>query len=363
MKVSLADFALAFGPAEYFSLAVLGLSLISALSMGFVLRSIIGMLFGLLILTIGIDPASGAERFVFHIELLEGIPFLPALIGLFALSEVFYMLEEVFDPPEPVEDIPKITGSFSYLRPYPKTVLRGSVIGYFIGVIPGAGSSIASLVSYGMAKRASKKGDTFGKGNPEGVVASETANNASVCGALAPLLALGIPGSASTAILIGGLTIQGLQPGPLLFQNNPEIPYSIFASLIIGIPIMMVLGLFGVRMWIKVTTIPKGIVASVVGGISVLGAYASTNSEFTIGITVFFGIVGYLFRKMKINPAPIVLALVLGVMMETNFRRAMLMSGDDLMFFITKPISLVLLVISLIVLFLPLLQKLIPWKN
>jgi len=359
----MADFALAFGPAEYFSLAVLGLSLISALSMGFVLRSIIGMLFGLLILTIGIDPASGAERFVFHIELLEGIPFLPALIGLFALSEVFYMLEEVFDPPKPVEDIPKITGSFSYLRPYPKTVLRGSVIGYFIGVIPGAGSSIASLVSYGMAKRASKKGDTFGTGNPEGVVASETANNASVCGALAPLLALGIPGSASTAILIGGLTIQGLQPGPLLFQNNPEIPYSIFTSLVLGIPIMMILGLFGVRMWIKVTSIPKGIVASVVGGISILGAYASTNSEFTIGITVFFGIVGYLFRKMDINPAPIVLALVLGVMMETNFRRAMLMSGDDLMIFVIKPISLVLLVISVIVLFLPFLQKLIRWKK
>jgi putative tricarboxylic transport membrane protein len=359
----MADVALAFGPAEYFSLAVLGLSLVSALSMGFIIRSIIGMLFGLLVLTIGIDPVSGAERFVLHIELIEGIPFLPALIGLFALSEVFYMLEEVLDPPKPIKDIPKIRGSFGVLRPYPKTVLKSSVIGYFVGVIPGAGSSIASLVSYGVAKRSSKEGHTFGEGNPEGIVASETANNASVCGALAPLLALGIPGSASTAILIGGLTIQGLQPGPLLFVNNPEIPYSIFASLLAGIPIMVILGLFGVRLWVGVTTIPKGIVATVVAGICILGAYASTNSVFTIGITVFFGIIGYIFRKMHINPAPIVLALVLGVMMETNFRRAMIMSGDDLIFFLTKPISAVLLVMASIVLLFPLLQKIIPRQN
>lgn len=353
----MADFALAFGPAEYFALAVLGLSLVSALSMGAVMRSIVGLLFGLLVITIGIDPISGAERFVVLEGLLDGIPFLPALIGLFALSEVFALLEDALDPPTPIKDIPKVSISPRVLAPYIKTLLRSSFIGYFIGVIPGAGSSIASLVSYGIAKRASKEGDTFGKGNPEGLVASEAANNASVSGALAPLLALGIPGSASAAILIGGLTIQGVQPGPLLFDNNPEIPYSIFASLIVGLPIMVVLGLAGVRVWVGVTAIPKGIVATVVAGICLLGAYASTNDIFTVGVTVFFGIIGYLMRKAHIRPAPIVLALVLGYMMESNFRRSMLMSGDDLTFLVTKPISATLLILAGLVLFLPVIQK------
>lgn len=184
--------------------------------------------------------------------------FFMALIGLFALSEVFILLEEALDPPTPVKEIPKVSGTIGILRPYFKTLARSSIIGYFIGVIPGAGSSIASLVSYGVAKRGSKEGDTFGKGNPEGVVASEAANNASVSGALAPLLALGIPGSARAAILIGGLTIQGVQSGPLLFDKIPEIPYSIFASLFVGLPIMMILGLAGVRLWVRVTAMPKG---------------------------------------------------------------------------------------------------------
>jgi putative tricarboxylic transport membrane protein len=243
------------------------------------------------------------------------------------------------------------------LRPYLKTLMRSSLIGYFIGVIPGAGSSIASLVSYGMAKRNSKEEDTFGKGNPEGLVASEAANNASVSGALAPLLALGIPGSASAAILIGGLTIQGVQPGPLLFSKNPEIPYSIFASLIVGLPIMMLIGLIGVRLWVGVTAIPKGIVATVVAGICILGAYASTNDVFTVYITVFFGIIGYIMRKVHIRPAPIVLALVLGVLMESNFRRAMLMSGGDMTSFFTHPISAILLCLAVLVLFLPMMKK------
>ena len=353
---TMADFALAFGPAEYFALAVLALSLVGALNTGAMIRSIIGLLFGLLIVTIGIDPISGSERFVLHLGLLDGIPFLPALIGLFALSEVFTLLEEALDPPTPIKEIQSLGRSPSVLRPYLKTLVQSSLVGYLVGVIPGAGSSIASLVSYSIAKRGSKESNTFGKGNPEGIVASEAANNASVSGALAPLLALGIPGSASAAILIGGLTIQGVQPGPLLFENNPEIPYSIFASLIIGLPFMILLGLAGVRLWVGVTTIPKGIVATVVAGICLLGAYASTNDVFTVGITVFFGVTGYILRKVNIKPAPIILALVLGYMMEVNFRRAMLMSGDDLSFLVEKPISAFLLVIACAILALPLLK-------
>jgi putative tricarboxylic transport membrane protein len=160
------------------------------------------------------------------------------------------------------------------------------------------------------------------------------------------------------AILIGGLTIQGLQPGPLLFENSPEIPYSIFAALLVSVPIMVIFGLMGLRLWVRVTAIPKGIVAVVVAAICILGSYASTNSVFTIGITVVFGIIGYIFRKAKINPAPIVLALVLGVMMETNFRRAMTMSGNDWGFFFTKPISAILLGAALLVLLGPIFRNL-----
>lgn len=357
----MAGFALAFGPAEYFALAVLGLSLVSALSSGSTLKAFLGLLFGLLLVTIGIDPFSGEPRFVIHYGLLEGIPFLPALIGLFALSEVFFMIEEAKDKPTPIRSAPPMSGALGVLGGYWRTLARSSIIGYLVGVIPGAGSSVASLVSYGTAKRYAKDSNSFGKGNPEGVVASEAANNASVSGALAPLLALGIPGSASAAVLIGGLTIQGLEPGPLLFANNPEVPYSVFLSLLLGIPIMLAVGLMGTRVWIRVTLIPKGIVATSVAGICLLGAYASSNDIFTVGVTVFFGIAGYLLRKIGVHPAPIVLALVLGNMMESNFRRAMVMSGDDWTFLVSKPISIVLLGCAFFILLQPLVEYL--WRR
>jgi len=363
----MAGFALAFGPTEYFALAVLGLSLVSVLGAESKLKSLVGLLFGLLLVTIGIDSFSGQIRFASHVGLLEGIPFLPALIGLFALSEVFYMLEGSKTKASPMTTIPRATGprgtgAVGMLVKFWRTLLSSSFIGYFVGVIPGAGSSVASLVSYGIAKRTSKDPDSFGKGNPEGIVASEAANNASVSGALAPLLALGIPGSASAAVLIGGLAIQGLEPGPMLFTRNPEMPYSIFVSLFFGMPLMVALGLLGVPLWMKVTLIPKGIVATVVAGICLLGSYAFSNSIFTIGVTVFFGVAGYLLRKAGIHPAPIVLALVLGKLLEVNFRRAMIISGDSWTVFFSTPISIVLLSTSCIILFGPLLARLLERK-
>ena len=239
-------------------------------------------------------------------------------------------------------------------------VLRSSFIGYAVGVIPGAGAAIASLVSYGFAKRASKAAerDSYGKGNPDGVVASEVANNAAVSGALAPLLALGVPGSASAAVLIGGLTIQGLQPGPMLFVNNPQIPYSIFVSLLVGLPIMTAIGLLGVPLWVRLTRIPPGAIATLVACICVLGAFASSNNSFEVLVTVVFGIIGYVLRKVDIHPAPIVLALVLGYMMESNLRRAMIVGNDNLLFLVSRPIAIVLLLGAVIVVASPLLGRL-----
>ncbi|MCF6411596.1 tripartite tricarboxylate transporter permease [Pseudalkalibacillus salsuginis] len=355
--VPMASFALEFGPTEYFALAIFGLSLVSSLSQESLLKGMLSMLLGLLIITIGLDPVMGTPRFVFSNGLFEGVPFLPALIGLFALSEVFYMLENVKEKPPKEEKLKGIGAPLSLFKKMWLTLLRAPILGYVIGVIPGAGTTIASLVSYNEAKRVSKQKETFGKGNPEGIAASEGANNAAVSGAFAPLLALGIPGSASAAIIIGALTIQGVQPGPLLFTENPEIPYSIFAALLVGVPIMAIVGLSGVRLWAKVVLIPRSILAVFVSGICVLGAYSYSNSMFPVWVMIIFGIFGYLLRKTNVPTTPMVLALVLGAMMETNFRRAITVSGGDYTFFFHRPITLVLLILSIGTLLLPIIQR------
>ncbi|MBE0557754.1 MAG: tripartite tricarboxylate transporter permease, partial [Proteobacteria bacterium] len=351
--VPLALFALAFGPSEYFALAIFGLSLVSSLGGKSHLRGFIAMFIGLLVVTVGLDPINGSFRYVFHMNLMEGIPFLPALIGLFALSEVFYMLEDVRERPIKPEPIRGLGVELSFIRGKWFTFVRSSLLGYIIGVIPGAGTTIASLVSYNEAKRWAKEPETFGAGNPEGIVGSEAANNSAVSGALAPMLALGVPGSASAAILIGALTIQGVQPGPLLFSKNPEIPYSIFATLLFAVPFMVAIGLFGLRIWMKVTNIPKGLLATCVTAICVIGAYASSNNLYPVWVMIFSGIFGYLLRKVDIPMAPIVLALVLGFMAEVNFRRAYIHSNGDFSAFVTHPITMILLVLSVLTMVVP----------
>ncbi|MFZ5634384.1 MAG: tripartite tricarboxylate transporter permease [Bacillota bacterium] len=355
--VPLAGMALAFGPSEYFALAVFGLSLVSSLGGKSLLKGFLAMVIGLLAVTIGLDPINGIPRYAFTVDLFEGIPFLPALIGLFALSEVLYMLEDVREKPVEPAPLHGLGVDLNFFRQRWLTLIRSPLIGYIIGVIPGAGATIASLVSYNEARRVSREKDLFGKGNPEGIMASEAANNSAVSGALAPLLALGVPGSASTAILIGALTIQGVQPGPLLFTKNPEIPYSIFASLLISVPLMVAIGLGGARIWMKVTNIPKSLLATIVAGICVLGAYANSNSMYPVWVMIICGILGYILRKIDIPMAPVVLALVLGFMMEVNFRRALITSGGDLSIFFSHPITVVLLVAALLTLITPIIQE------
>lgn len=356
--VPMAAMALQFGPVEYFALAIFGLSLISSLSEGSVVKGFVAMFFGLLIISIGIDPIVGVPRFAVTTDLLGGVPFLPALVGLFALSEVLFMLEKSDIKRNKVEKITGLGVSSAEVMSIKKTLfIKAPLLGYVIGVIPGAGATIASLISYNEAKRSSKDSGSFGKGNIEGIAASEGANNAAVPGALAPLLALGIPGSASAAILIGALTMQGLQPGPQLFTDNPEIPYSLFAALLIAAPIMLVVGLTGVRLWVNVTKIPNNILAVIVAGICIVGAYAYSNSMYSVWVMLLFGIFGYFIRKLKIPTTPIVLAMVLGFMMEVNFRRGMIVADGDLAFLFTRPISLVLITLSVITLLLPLIQS------
>ena len=266
------------------------------------------------------------------------------------------MIEKSTDASVPLKRLPGASGKLGLMRPHFGTLLRSTLIGYVVSVIPGHGATISSVVSYAFQKRISRQPETFGKGNPEGLIASESAANASVPGALVPMLALGIPGSASTAVLIGALTLHGVDPGPLLFSNDPQIPYSIFAAMLISMPIMVALGLTGARLWVRVTEVPKGAVAALVVALCLLGTYASENNIFAIWITVFFGIAGYLLRKVDIEPAPVVLALILGPIAESNFRRSLIASAGDPMTFFSHPISLVCLVLAVAVFLLPLLH-------
>ncbi|MCE8042322.1 hypothetical protein HOP60_09130 [Halomonas daqingensis] len=356
----LAHIALAFGPAEYFALSLLGLALVTSLASGSMTRAVIGLVIGLMVVTIGLDPISGTQRYVFHRGLIEGVPFLPALIGLFALSEVFMMLERSLKSSgERIQSLPSPWKSIPMIFPYGRTLGRSSIIGFLIGVVPGAGATIASLVSYSVSKRLSKQPDSFGTGNPEGVVASETANNAAGPGALAPLLSLGIPGSASAAILIGALMIHGINPGPMLFARNPEIPYAIFVSLLIGLPVMMLIGLLGTRFWVQITRLSPALVSTVVTSVCLLGAYTYDNNILSVWVTVVGGILGYILRKLNIHPAPIILALVLGSMMESNLRRGLRVSGDDFTYFVSQPLSAIILFCAFAVFILPMAKSLV----
>ena len=342
----MAAIALTFGPVEYFAIAVLGLSLVSSLSGRLMLNSLIGLFFGLAIRVIGTDPIDGMNRYVFTDSLLSGVEFIPALIGLFALSGVFIMIEEADKRVDPLKDMPTLIGQFGLIRPHFWTLVRSTLVGYLVSIVPGHGATISAVVSYAVQKRWSRSPETFGKGNPEGVVASEAGANASVPAALAPMLALGIPGSASTAVLIGALTLHGVQPGPLIFVKNPEVPYSIFLSLLLTMPFMVALGLGGARLWVKVTQIPRPIMAVLVAALCLLGSYAVQNDIFAIWTTVFFGIVGYILKKIDIQPAPIVLALVLGYLIETNFRRALLSASGDPIVFLHSWVGLVCLALA-----------------
>lgn len=346
-SASLAKIALNFHPAEYFALAIFGLTTVASLGGKNWVKAFIAAMFGLLLNMIGIDPISGVSRFTFGSpELYDGFALIPVLIGLFALSEIFFQLEK---GDFKIKAASSIKSQWPTIRDYWKlrfTILRSSILGTIIGIFPGAGATIASFISYDVTKRISKHPETFGKGAPEGVSAAESANSSSVGGALVPLLTLGIPGSATTAVLIGALMIHNLVPGPRLFVNNPEIVYGLFASLLIANVVLLVFGLFGSKLWIKVTVIPKNILFPMIFAISVVGSFAVRYSFFDVISCFAFGVFGWILKRNNYPVAPIILGLVLGNIAETNFRRAVMMGGYDIFF--TRPASLILLIIAAI---------------
>jgi len=350
--------ALKFGPAEFFGLAVFGLATIASLSGKFWMKGFIAAFLGLLLRTVGMDSISSFERFTFNIiSLLDGIAFIPALIGCFALSEVFFMIEESSPYKQTMEHLSSKLPSWAELKDMIITIISGSFIGTFIGAIPGAGAAIACWISLDQVKRFSKDGSKFGTGILKGVAAPESANNATIGGALVPLLTLGIPGSATTAVLIGAFMIHGLEPGPRLFVEHPDIVYSIFMGLIIANVWMLILGLIGTKLWVRVIEMPKSLLAPLIVLICFIGSYAVNNSMFDVGIMLAFGFVSYVLRKFSFPVAPIILALVLGRIVEANLRRALLQSGGSYMIFIEHRICLVLLILTVFFFFLPFIQE------
>lgn len=356
----LSEVALKIQSAEYFALALLGITVISAVGTKNVTKAVISGLLGITIAMIGIDPISAAERFTFdHIELMNGIEFIPIMIGAFALGEVLNQITERskaqnFSTSEKI----KLEGyKLKEILKYKWVALKASAIGTVIGILPGTGGSIASIVSYGEALRSSKNKEKFGQGAEEGVVAPESANNAAAGGAMIPTLVLGIPGSPTTAVILAALTLQGLQPGPQLMSEQPLLLYCIFFSMLIASIVTFIGGRVGVKSFSLLLNLPYSTLAMFIIGLSIIGSYAVSNSMFNVWVMLAFGVIGYYMKKYHFSPASLVLGLVLGKLMEETFRRQLLITNGDYMSFITKPISATILLLAVLAIFYPLLAK------
>ncbi|HNU94439.1 MAG TPA: tripartite tricarboxylate transporter permease [Bacillota bacterium] len=352
----LARVALKFWPAEYFSLSVLGLSTIASMGGQNAIKSAISAVLGLLICTIGMDPVLGVSRFTFgNVNLFDGFEFIPMLIGLLALSEVFAEVENFDFTAESAAGSAKAKWpSLGYYWKLRMSMLRASIIGTIVGIFPGAGATIATFISYDVEKRFSSTPEEFGQGMPEGVAAAEASNSASVGGALVPMLTLGIPGSATAAVLMGALMIHNLQPGPELFVKSPELIYKLFASLLIGNIAMLILGLAGSRLWINVTRVRKQILFPLIFAFAMIGSYAVNSSMWDVMVCLGFGVLGWILKRYGYPLPPLVLGMVLGEMAEVNLRRAVMMAGPTAI--LQRPGSVALLVIAALSFAIPILQ-------
>ncbi|EGQ26564.1 TTT family tricarboxylate transporter, membrane protein [Sporosarcina newyorkensis 2681] len=356
----LAQFALKFSAPESFALAVFGLCIVASISGRSLLKGLIAGIAGLIIATIGLDPIQGFPRFTGGVtEMINGISFIPIMIGLFAAAEAFKSLEEMDSVKKIKVKIKGLGVTKKDMKTIGPTVARSSVLGTTIGIVPGAGGDIAAFVAYNEAKRFNADKEGFGKGKLEGVAAAESAGNACTGGALVPLLTLGIPGDSVTAVMLGALMVQGIQPGPMLFQNNGELIYTIFAGMLICYLAMLVIGLFLSRYFVKVVEIPKAILTPAILMLCVIGAYAINNSMFDVIVMLIAGIVGYYMQRYDFPASPVVLALILGPMAESMFRRSLSLSNGNYDVFYTRPITMTLLILAALTLFIPIIKSII----
>jgi putative tricarboxylic transport membrane protein len=354
----LSQFALKFGPAEYFSLMVLGLSILIYLAHGSMLKALIMAGFGIVLGLIGLDSINARPRLTFdRLELVDGIGIVPLVMGLFGIGEVLLNVEqalkrEVFDT--------RIRGLMPTARDWVESrfaIVRGSLVGFFLGILPGGGAVISSFLAYALEKRISKHPERFGKGAIEGVASPEAANNAATGGAFIPLMTLGVPPNVIMALLLGAFMVHGVQPGPLMMTQNPGLFWGVIASMYIGNAMLLVLNLPLIGMWVQVLKVPYKILFPLILLFCLIGVYSVSNTTFDIYVMLVFGVVGYLMKKLDYEPAPLVLAFVLGPMLENNLRKALILSQGGFDIFVTRPISAVCLAVAFVLLVSPLIPR------
>ncbi len=358
VAVPVARFALKFGPAEYFMLFLFALSATASMTEGNRLRGFIATIIGLMIATIGIDGQSGVIRFTMGIlELQSGIDFLIVIIAVFALGEVFKSFKNIHTGKVKVQGkFGKIWISRQEWKRSVWPILRSAPLGFFVGALPGAGGTMASLMSYNNEKQLSKHPEEFGEGAIEGLAAPESANNAASVGAMIPMLTLGIPGSGTTAVMMGALLLLGLQPGPMLFQQQPLIVWGLIASMFVGNIILAVMNIPLAGLLVRILSVPPKILYPIILGLSFVGAYAISYSVMDFYILIIFGLMGYFFNKVNIPTSPLILAVIVGNNMEQSFRRAYKISDGDLGIFLGSPISIILFILTIVSIVYPLVR-------
>lgn len=350
----IAEFALKFGPAEYFAVAIFSLTLISSLSGKSLVKGLISAALGIVFITVGAAPIDAVDRYTFGFSGMRGgFDILTVLVGLYAISEILSTAANKKQLIAGSGQVMQFKGKgfgFTMKEFLSQKVnfLIAALIGVGIGILPGIGGATSNILAYSVIKNKSKYPEKFGTGIIDGVVASETANNATIGGAMVPLLTLGIPGDAATAMLLGGLIVHGVQPGPLLFTTHPDVVYSVFASMCVATIMMIVIQMFGLRLFAKVLEVPKYYLMPIIIVLCIIGAFALNNRMFDCWSIIFFGLVGYAMGKLDIPLPPMIMSFVLGETVETNLRRALMYSNNDPSIFITSPISCVFLVMAAI---------------
>lgn len=359
----LASVALKFGPSELFAVSFLGLSVLSCLDSDNIIKTLISGLLGLLLACVGMDPMLGIARFTWGSStLLSGIEMIPIMIGLFAVTEVLKQtakpkkLESVSEEKDEGSKVKTVLPSMKELWETKATMTRASVIGTIVGILPGAGATIASFLSYAIEKKVNKNADKLGTGLADGIVASEAANNAATGGSMVPLLSLGIPGGNAAAIMMTALVIKGVQIGPLLVKTQPDYLASVFGSMLVTNIVMVIVAMLVAKVFAKILAVPYTILGPVIIMLATIGAYALKNNIGDVMLMTTAGIIGYLFVKLKYNSAALVLGLVLGQMSESNFRRAYTLTNGDLVGIFTKPITAVLMTACVIMLVYPIIK-------
>jgi putative tricarboxylic transport membrane protein len=354
-----AGFALDFGPPEYTALALLGILLVSTVSSSSRLKALVAASVGLLLATVGRDVFTAAERFTFgNLNLADGLDFVPIAMGLFGLGEILYNLEERHGTVAAPAKIANVWPSRADLRRSSGAIGRGSLIGFLLGILPGGGATLSSLAAYAVEKKRSKTPERFGQGAVEGVAGPETANNAAATSSFIPLLTLGIPANGTMAVIFGALLLQGVAAGPLLVTQDPELFWGVVNSMYIGNILLLIMSIPLVGLFVRILRVRAAILAPITVLITLIGVYTVNNSVFDIVLVIVFGALGYLMKKLGFDPGPLLLAFVLGALLEDNLRRSLLIFDGDPTGFFTRPISGTLLVLFLVVVLLPAVQSL-----